>query len=122
MVTRYASALLTVAGVIALVLGLLFWSGNALRLGSVHMLLGFLTVAALWVIAIGQAVTRGGSWILAACAIAVGLLLIILGMNQATLWVGDRHWVIQIIHLILGILTIGLGHMAAARAKRNGLF
>ena len=118
MVTRYASALLTIAGVLALVLGLLFWSGNALHLGSVHMLLGFLTVAALWVIAISQALTTGGSWVLAACAIVVGLLLVVLGINQATLLVGDRHWIIQIVHLALGILAIGLGHMAAARSRK----
>lgn len=120
MVTRYASALLTVAGVLALILGLLFWSGAALQLVSMHMLLGFLTVAALWVIALSQAFAKGGSWILTSCAVAVGLLLVILGIKQATLLVGDLHWIIRVIHLLLGILTIGLGHMAAARAKRNG--
>ena len=118
MVTRYACALLTVAGVLALILGLLFWSGTALHLGSVHMLLGFLTVAALWVIGLSQAFAKGGSWMLAACAVAVGLLLVILGIEQATLLVGDRHWIIQVIHLLLGILAIGLGHMAAARARK----
>ena len=117
MVTRYASALLTVAGVLALLLGVLFWSGNALNLVSMHMLLGLLAVLALWVIAVNQAISKGGSWVLAVCAIAVGALTLGLGMNQAAIMVGDQHWIIQVIHLVLGILTIGLGHMAAARNK-----
>jgi hypothetical protein len=32
---------------------------------------------------------------------------------------GPYHWVIQVIHLLLGLLTIGLGQMAAARNRRN---
>jgi hypothetical protein len=85
-----------------------------------HMLLGLLAVIALWVIAVSQAVAKGGSWGLAGGAIVVGLLTVILGIKQAALMVGDRHWIIQVIHLVLGILTIGFGHMAVARAKRNG--
>ena len=120
MVTRYASALLTIAGVLALLLGLVLWSGNGFNLVSLHMLLGLLAVIALWVIAVSQAVAKGGSWLLAGCALVVGLLTVVIGIKQAALMVGDRHWIVQVIHLVLGILTIGLGHMAAARAKRNG--
>ena len=43
-----------------------------------------------------------------------------LGLYQASLRVGPLHWIIEITHLILGILTIGLGHMAAARYRRGG--
>ena len=40
-----------VAGVLALLLGLLFWTGDALSLVPVHMLLGVLTVLGLWLLA-----------------------------------------------------------------------
>jgi hypothetical protein len=33
--------------------------------------------------------------------------------------VGALHWVIEVVHLTLGILTIGLGHMGAARYRKS---
>ena len=39
-------------------------------------------------------------------------------MIHASLLVGDYHWIIQVIHLLLGVLMIGLGHMGAARYRR----
>jgi hypothetical protein len=119
MVIRFASLILTLAGVLALISGLLFWAGTALNLISMHMLLGFLAVAALWVIGIGQAFSKSGSWILAACALGVGAIMIYVGLYQASLMVGPYHWVVEVAHLALGILIIGLGHMAAARHRRN---
>lgn len=119
MVIRYATALLTISGVLALMLGLLFWTGTAVHLMSMHMLLGIIAVVALWVVGFAQAL-GGGSWALAVIAFIVGMLTIFLGMHQMTIMVGPNHWIIQVVHLILGLLTIGLGHMAAKRAKENG--
>ncbi|MGH7855474.1 MAG: hypothetical protein ACREP3_18635 [Candidatus Binatia bacterium] len=120
MVIRIASAVLTLAGLLALISGVLFWMGLALNLMTLHMLLGFLAVAALWTIGVAQAITNGGSWIIAACAILVGALTIALGLYQSSLMVGPMHWIIDVTHLILGILSIGLGHMGAARYRRGG--
>lgn len=118
MVIRIASAVLTLAGLLALISGALFWIGVALNLISLHMLLGFLAVAALWTIGIAQATAHGGSWTIALCALVVGALALVLGLYQSTLMVGPSHWIIEVVHLILGILTIGLGHMGAARYRR----
>ena len=120
MVTRIASAVLNVAGLLALISGGLFWMGLALNLMTLHMLLGFLAVAALWTIGLAQAIANGGSWVIAACALLVGALTATLGLYQSSLMVGSLHWIIEIMHLILGILTIGLGHMSAARYRRAG--
>jgi hypothetical protein len=119
MVIRIASVVLSLAGLLALALGLLFWAGAALNLVSMHMLLGLLAVGALSVIGIGQALSASGSWTLAVCALVVGALMIVIGMNQASLMAGDLHWVIRVIHLVLGLITIGLGHMGAARYRRG---
>ena len=121
MVIRIASAVLTLAGLLALISGLLFWTGTALNLMSLHMLLGFLAVGALWVIGFAQAFAPRGSWIIAACALIVGAAMISVGMMQSSLLIGRFHWVIQVIHLVLGILTIGIGHMAAARYRKASL-
>ncbi len=117
MVIRIASAVLTLAGLLALISGLLFWTGTALNLMSFHMLLGFLAIGALWVIGVAQVFAPRGSWIIAACALIVGAVMIVIGMTQSSLLIGRFHWVIQVIHLVLGLLTIGIGHMAAARSR-----
>ena len=119
MVIRYASAVLTFSGALALILGLLFWAGAALNLVSVHMLLGLLAVGALWVIGIGQFLSRSGSWVVAVGALLVGALSVALGLHQSSLMIGEAHWLIQVSHLFLGVLTIGLGHMGAARLRKG---
>lgn len=119
MVIRTASVVLSLAGLLALILGLLFWAGAALNLVSMHMLLGLLAVAALCVIGIAQAFANGGSWVIAIAALVVAVLTLVIGMIQSTLMVGELHWVVQVVHLILGILTIGIGHMAAARYRKG---
>jgi hypothetical protein len=119
MTIRIASIILSLAGLLALVLGLILWMGMAVNVVSLHMLLGLLTVIALWVIGVAQALARGGSWGLTAGAIVLGALTAWLGMVQASLLVGESHWIIQVIHLLLGLATIGLGHMAAARQRKN---
>ncbi len=102
-----------------MILGLLFWSHRASNLVSLHMLLGFLVVGALWVVGIGQAASARGSWLIAACALIVGAFLLALGLTQTSLMVGPYHWIIQVVHLALGLTAIGIGHMAAARYSKN---
>jgi hypothetical protein len=118
MVIRIASAVLTLAGLLALISGVLFWTGTALNLMALHMLLGFLAVGALWVIGVAQAFAPRGSWVIAACALIVGAIMIGVGMMQSSLLIGRFHWIVRVIHLVLGILTIGVGHMAAARYRK----
>jgi hypothetical protein len=119
MVIRIASVVLSLAGLLALILGLLFWAGTAMHLISMHMLLGLLAVGALFVIGIGQAFSKNGSWIIAACSLLVGAIMLVLGMIQSTLMVGELHWIMQVSHLVLGLLTIGMGHMGAARYRKG---
>jgi hypothetical protein len=119
MVVRIASMLLRLGGALAAILGILFWSGNALNLIPIHMLLGLLVVLSLWIVGIGQAFSSGGSWPLAGGALLLGLLVIVVGMTQSSLLVGPFHWVIQVVHLLLGILAIGIGQIAAARWRNS---
>ena len=120
MVSRIASIVLRVCGALAVILGLLFWSGNALNLLPIHMLLGLLVVLSLWILGIVQAFSSGGSWPLAAGALLLGLIVIVVGMTQSSLLVGQFHWVIKVVHLLLGILAVGIGQIAAARCSRSG--
>jgi hypothetical protein len=117
MVIRIASVVLSFAGSLALILGLLVWTNSALNLIQMHMLLGLLAVGALWVIGIGQAFSKAGSWL--TCALVVGALMIIVGLNQSALMLGALHWVVQVLHLVLGLLVIGIGHIGAARYRKG---
>jgi hypothetical protein len=119
MVIRITSVILSLSGVLALILGLLLWAHTAPQFVSLHMLLGLVVVAALWVIGIAQAFTSNGSWLMATVALILGAVVLYLGMIQASVMVGALHWIIQIIHLLLGLAAIGVGHMAAARYRKS---
>jgi hypothetical protein len=105
-----------VLGVVQLVLGILFWTGNALGLVDLHQFIGILLVLALWTQAAlaHRAGVPGG---LVAGAAVYGLIVPIVGLTQRELLPGSAHWVIQVIHLLLGIGLIGLAENLATRAK-----
>ena len=105
-----------VAGVIQILLGLAFWTGNALGLVDLHQLLGILLVLALWTQA-ALAHRAGVPAGMVAGAAVLGLLVVIVGLTQQNLLPGSAHWVIQVIHLLLGLGLLGLADNLATRAK-----
>jgi hypothetical protein len=119
MVIQIASILLRICGTLALILGLLFWVGIGLNLIAVHMLLGLLVVLLLWIVGGGQAFSKNGNWMLAIGALALGALVIVFGLRQSALLVGPFHWVIQVIHLLLGVLAVGIGQISVARYRKR---
>jgi hypothetical protein len=103
-------------GVVQLVLGVLFWTGNALGLVDLHQLLGILLVLTFWTQAAlaHRAGVPGG---LVAGAAVLGLLVPIVGLTQRELLPGAAHWVIQVVHLLLGIGLLAMAESLATRAK-----
>ena len=101
---------------VQLALGLAFWTGNLLGLVDLHQLLGILLVLALWTQAAlaHRAGVPGG---LVAAAAVWGLVVVIVGLTQRDLLTGSAHWVIEVVHLLLGIGLIGLAENLATRAK-----
>jgi hypothetical protein len=102
--------------VVQLVLGIIFWTGNALGLVDLHQLIGILLVLGLWTQAF-LAYRAGVSGGLVAGAAVWGLLVPIVGLTQRDLLAGSAHWVIQVIHLLLGLGLIALAENLATRAK-----
>jgi hypothetical protein len=102
--------------VVQLVLGIAFWTGNALGLVDLHQLIGILLVLGLWAQAVlaARAGVPGG---LVAAAAVWGLLVPIVGLTQRDLLTGGAHWVIQVIHLLLGMGLIALAENLATRAR-----
>jgi hypothetical protein len=108
--------LVRLTGLFQLVTGLLFWTGNALALIPVHMLSGLVLVLALWTIAF-LALRSGGGPGLVALSVIWGLLVLALGVTQTQLLPGELHWLIQVLHLLVGLVAIGL---ADAMVRRIG--
>src|SRR5579863_10207710 len=103
-----------------LILGIAFWTGHALDLIPVHMNLGIALVVGLWITAIlgfaarvpvGQAVV----------AIVWGFIVVGLGMSQMKLLPGSAHWVVQTLHLLVGMAAIGMNEGLARAIKDRSI-
>src|SRR3984893_11949172 len=91
-----------ISGVLLLILGLLIWTEGAFNLIPIHMLLGLVLVLSLWVLAAVS--TRAGVPTGLAVGVAVlAVVMLALGMTQAALLPGSLHWVIQVVHLLIGM-------------------
>jgi hypothetical protein len=103
-------------GIVMILLGVLFWTRTALGLIPLHMWLGFGLVLLIWVQA-GFAARVGASWQLVAFAVVWGLVVPVFGMTQTQLLPGSFHWIIQVLHLLVGIVALGLADSLARRAE-----
>lgn len=107
---------LRAAAAVQLILGIGFWTGHWSGLVNLHMAIGSLFVLALWVIAGIALARRTSSTGLAVFAIVWGLIVMALGMTQRGMLVGDYHWVIRVVHLVVSVAAVPLGErLAAAR-------
>ena len=108
-----------ISGLLLILLGLGIWTGRADQVIPVHELLGFVLVLSLWTLSYLAA--RAGvamRWVV--LAVAWGLVAPILGLTQQNLVMGDWHWTIQILHLLIGLGAIGQGENLATRMRRIG--
>jgi len=96
-----------VIGPILILLGILFWTGNAYQLLSVHIGLGIVLVVILWTTAV-LAARAGANRGMVAFAVAWGVMMPWFGMTQANLFPGQLHWIIRALHLVVGIVAMGL--------------
>jgi len=117
MAVRVVTMTLRACGTLALILGLLSWLNLVTSLVGLHMLFGIAAVLVLWTLGVVQARGTGGNVGLAAGAFLAGLLLIYVGLNQRTMLPGSSHWVIQFLHLVLGLTAVGIGEMCARRYR-----
>jgi hypothetical protein len=107
------------SGVLLLLLGIWIWTGRGDQVVPIHMLLGFLLVLGLWTLAFLAARARVATG-LAALAFGWGLLAPWLGLTQENLVTGDLHWVIQVVHLLVGLGAIGIAEGLGSRIRAAG--
>jgi hypothetical protein len=100
-------------GLIALGSGALSWIGYAVPL-YLHIAFGSLLVVAVWVLAF-QA--RSSAVSLALFAGAVGAFIPVVGLLQLRSQLGEFQWVVQWLHLGVGLSGIGLAEILAKRVR-----
>ena len=121
---RIALMVLRIAVLVNLLLGILFWINTIDPDANpvvkwVHIILGIAAVISLFTNGILQGI-RGGSLGLALATFVLGFLLTFVGLFQQN-WLtasNQPHWIIQVIHLVLGLSAIGLGEMIVGRYNR----
>ncbi len=103
-----------------LVLGVAFWTGHGWALVPVHMALGVGFVLALWVLA--ALCARAGAPIGGAVLLMTwGAVVAGLGFTQSQLLTGSSHWVIRVIHLLLGLGAMPIaGRLSLATRRGEG--
>ena len=96
-----------ISGLLQLALGALFWTGHAYALLPLHIINGFLIVFTLWTAA-ALALVTGKRRGLAFFGILWGVALPAFGMFQAGVLVGSMHWIIRVVHLVMGLAAMGI--------------
>jgi hypothetical protein len=114
-----ASWAVRVGGLVALVLGLFIWvlPGAAEGVRPLHMVAGLAVAIGLLVLALFS--FRGGSPAMPLVAIGWAILLPAFGLTQASLLTGGLHFLVQLAHLAVGVISIGIGEALALRIVRT---
>ncbi len=113
MTARILQIVVGIAGLCALVLGLLIWIAN-LDLIPFHMLFGILVTLGLLIMGI-LALTARGLRVLGIVGIIYAIIVPIFGLSQFNILVGNLHWIIQALHMLVGIGAMALTGILGAR-------
>jgi hypothetical protein len=127
---KVLSLVVRVAAVVVLVLGVSFWfdwinSDTHQALLGIHEAAGMLI--GLGLLFVGSlCIVRGSNVALGIVAIVIAAALPIIGLSQTTWLAGDQdpHWLIQALHLALGLgalFVVEIGKRGLQTAKANGM-
>lgn len=116
MTSRLLQIVVGIAGLGALVLGLLSWIANV-DLTDIHMLFGLLVTLGLLVMSIIALITpRLRVW--GMVGIVYAIIVPIFGVLQSKLFVGHLYWLIQTLHMLDGIGALVLTGFLATRSMQ----
>ena len=104
-----------IAGLCALVLGLVIWIAN-IDLTDIHMLFGLLVTLGLMVMSI-IALTVSGLRIWGIVGIVYAIIVPIFGVSQSNILVGHLHWLIQTLHVLVSLGALVLTGFLGARYR-----
>ncbi len=114
--TALARWVMRPTGIAQVVLGVLFWTGHALALIPLHMLVGMLFVLSLWGLA-GFGARTPTHRRLSILPALWGALVLGLGIAQGRLLPGSMHWVVKTLHLLVGLAAMALANHVVRRVR-----
>lgn len=114
---RISSWIIRIAGVGALLLGLLSWI-IGMNLIPFHMLFGITLTLSFLILSIILVCSRG-TRMQGGIGIVYALLVLVFGVTQSGLLTGDLHWLIQTAHLLVGVGAMGLAGGFTKRLKSS---
>lgn len=115
MIARILQVIVGLAGLCALVLGLVIWIAN-IDLTDIHMLFGLLVTLGLLVMSIIALIARELR-IWGIVGIIYAIIVPIFGELQVNMLVGNLHWLIETLHTLVGIGAIVLTGILGARYR-----
>ncbi len=115
-VSRILLLFMRAAAAVQVILGIGFWTGHWVNLVNVHMAIGALFVISLWVIA-GIASARGGPGRLVGLAFAWGVVVLAVGMTQRSILIGDLHWIVRVLHLVISMAAMPIAERLVAAQR-----
>lgn len=113
---RTIQIIVGMAGLGALTLGLLFWIAT-IELISIHMLFGLIVALSLLIISL-VAIFNRDIRIWGIAGIIYALLLPVFGLTQSSILTGNLHWIIQALHMLVGLGAVFLAGTISARYAR----
>ena len=117
--TTFLQMSIRIVGALMLILGGFFWISQNLSLVIIHILIGCVLVLLLWALAY-QAARAGVSTAMVVLVVAWSILLPVLGLRQAQLLPCPAHWVIHVVHLMVGIGAIAQAEILSMQIKNRG--
>lgn len=100
---------------VQVVVGLGLWTATWYSLVGMHRTTGIVYVLVFWGLAI-LALAQRRNVKLALFALVWGLVIAALGFAQQRLLVGDLHWIVRVVHLIVGASAVPIAERLARRS------
>jgi hypothetical protein len=114
-----ARGIVRLTAIVQIVLGVLFWTDNATDLVPLHQTVGIILVLALETL-VAAGARAGVDRRLVVIAGIWGVVVVVLGYSQESLLAGSAHWVIEVLHLLVGLGAIGQSEALATRIQQQG--
>jgi hypothetical protein len=115
--SRILLTLMRIGAGVQVVVGLGLWTGRWYSLVDMHRTVGVLYVILLWVLAIIALVQRRSTKV-ALVAILWGFVIAALGFAQQGILIGDLHWIVRVVHLIIGLAAMPFAERLAPKSTR----
>lgn len=112
--TTITQWIVRITGMTQVLLGILLWTHLVPRVLPTHILVGMLFVAAIWVLG-GLAAVARLHWMRVLVPVLWSAAIPVFGMMQIRLLPGPYHWIVQVAHLLMGLVAMDM----AARLVRS---